>query len=309
MGRQLENFGFCTNATIDFLAVGALLDNLIDAARVTKSEELAMWQDMKTKLPPFGVTDGGLMREYTNSAFIDRQNNLGTMHAYGLWPLKNISFNDRVVSFQPPVAAGAAAREQQTTLRAASFNAVMARLDQGSTRQDARSIAIAAVQCAHGGVAMAANAVRDCLAKLVQGCYSGSGLCVDTDWRGSGLTKPGAGEFDSVGNLGFTNAITECLLQSNRNTLRILPVIFDGLQCGKITDAATDFAARVSIDWDIKKGRCAVKIMPKTDCRINIEINREFSKLRDKSVKLQSDINGLRDVDLRAGKTVTFEFV
>jgi len=130
-----------------------------------------------------------------------------------------------------------------------------------------------------------------------------------TDWRGNGFTRNDAGDFDVVGNIGFTNAITECIVQSNKNTLRILPSIFDGLYAGKITDVATDFCARVSIEWDLKKSKCVVKITPKQSCRINIEINREFGKCRDKSLKLSSDINGLRDFPLTANKTTTLEFM
>jgi len=310
MGKPLVNFAFATNATIDFLAIGCLLDNLIDAAKICgAAENIPTWQDMKTKFPAFGVTPAGHIREYTNSPFIDKLNNVGSMHAYGLWPIKTFSFGDKVVTYQPPVAVGAVAREVQIGLRAASFNAMVARLELSGARQDARSTAICALQASHAGLGTtSANATRGILLKLLSSVFSDSGLCMDTDWRGSGFTKNGTGEFDVVGNVAFTNAITECVIQSNKDTLRILPSVFEGLNAGKITDVCTDFAARVSIEWDIKKGKCIVKIVPKVDCKINIEVNREFRKVKSKDYKMNGDINGLAGFALVANKAVTVEF-
>ena len=310
-GRPLENFAFVVNSTIDFLAIGNLLDNLIEcAAACGAAQDVPMWMDMKTKMPKFAVSNAGGLREYVNSAFIDGAVNCGTMHAYGLWPLKSLSFKDEQVKYQPPVAVGAAAREQIIGLRQASFNAIMSRLDVSGSRQDARSLAVCALQLAHSRLGKASSdAVRETLLKLLVSCFTQSGLCLTTDFRGSGFTKEGAGEVDVCGNIGFTNAITECIVQSNQNTLRVLPCVFDAISSGKLTDVVTDFAARVSIEWDVKKGKCIVKIVPKVSCKINIEVNKAFRKIKSKDLKMQSDINGLKDFPLTANRTATIEFM
>ncbi|MDR0462586.1 MAG: glycoside hydrolase N-terminal domain-containing protein [Christensenellaceae bacterium] len=311
-GRALENFGFAINSAIDFLALDALLSNLIDAATVCGSNEgISMWQDMKTKLPSFGINDQGAIREYTNSAFIDRAQNLGTMHAYGLWPLKNISFNDKEVPYKPAVAVGAAERNTVISLRRASFNAVVARLAASWNMQDARSIATAAIQLSHAGLeGESAQAVRDVLLRLLTAVCTDSGLILNTDWRGGGCTQKGLGEFDVVANVGFTNVITECIVQSNPTTLRVLPSIFDALACGRITDVVTDFAAKVSIEWDTKqRHKCIVKIVPKISCKINIEVCQEFKKIKNKDLKMDRAINGIKGFALTAGKSVTLEFM
>jgi len=309
-GRPLKDFAFSVNSTIDFLAIECLLDNLIDSASVCgASHDVPMWQDMKTKLPPFAVTNSGDLREYTNSAFVNGAVNCGTMHAYGLWPIKSISFNDKNVVYQPTVAVGSAAREQAIGLRRASFNAVMSRLEVSGAVQDARSILVCALQASHSGLGkVSGDCVREMLLKLVDSCVSPSGLFLDSDFRGSGFTKVGPGEVDICANIGFMNTVTECIMQSNQNTLRILPCVFDAISAGRLTDVITDFAAKISMDWDIKKGRCVVKIMPKASCKISIEANRNFRKIKNKEYAMQGDSGVIKDVQLTAGKQITLEF-
>jgi hypothetical protein len=308
-GRPLENFGFAINSAIDFLAIDALLKNLIDAATVCGvSDGIAAWRDMRTKIPTFAVNDAGAIREYTNSAFIDRAQNLGTMHAYGLWPLKNISFNDKQVPYKPAVT-GAAERNATIGLRKASFNALSARLSASWGFQDARSVLTCALQAAHSGVEEAPEFTREVLMRFLSSSLSVSGLAQNFDWRGSGYTHNSQSTFDSVSNIGFTNAITECIVQSDANNLRILPNIFGEIQSGKISDIVTDFAALVSVEWDIKKGKCIVKITPKLNCTINIEVAKDFRRIKSKDIKMDSSINGIKDFKLSANRSVTLEFV
>jgi len=63
----------------------------------------------------------------------------------------------------------------------------------------------------------------------------------------------------------------------------------------------------VTMDWDARKGRLVVKIVPKINCRIDIYFNSEFKKLKGKDLRLDSQ-NALRGVSLVAGKTVSYEF-
>jgi hypothetical protein len=307
----LENFALSINSTIDFLAIGALLDNLIEAAAICgQTQDVAMWLDMKTKMPQFSVGDTGCLREYTNSAFTDRNNNLGSMHGYGLWPLKNLSFKNQTVMYQPAVAVGATGQKQPIDLRKASFNAIMARLSASWKEQDARSILTCVNQVAHSGIPNeAGEAAKSMFLRILSSVISQSGLCQSCDWRGSGFTKNAESDFDMVGNVGLMNAITECVVQSNSKTLRILPCVFDAIGAGRITDVATDFAAAVSIDWDLKKGKCVVKIVPRVTGKINIEVNKTFRKIKSKDFAFAPDINGIKDFPLVANRAVTIEFM
>jgi len=308
-GRPLKNFAFATNSTIDFLALGCLLDNLCEAAEVCGgSTDAVMWVDMKTKIPPLAVNDAGAVREYTGSAFIDGLVNCGTMHAYGLWPLKNVSFREVLAPYRPPVVQGAAVQNLTMGIRKASYNAVISRLARSGTLQDARSLAICAAQAAHAGLGEVSSAeVRGILLKLLTSCFTGGGLCLSTDWRGGGFTRAAKPEIDVCGNMGFATAVTECIVQSDRRTLRVCPSLFGGILAGKIVDIATDFAARVSVDWDARKGRCVVRIMPKKNCKIDIEVSEHFRRFKGKE-KFDKVTGSIKDFALVAARVSVIEF-
>ena len=303
-GKPLDNFAFAVNSTIDFLAVSALLDNLIHAAGVLggSTADVAMWCDMRAKIPQYSVGDTGALREYTNSAFIDGAVNCGNMHGYGLWPLKTFSFNDQVVPYKPAVGT---TDGDTISLKFASANAALQRIKNSSHVQDARTLAMYAVQMAH---AHDVGAVTEMMERLTK-CLSHGGMCLTNDFRGSGFTKNTRPCLDISGNMGFATAVTECLIQSDTKTLRVLPTLLGQfLAAGQITNIATDFAATVSMDWDMKKGKLIVKILPKATCKIDIFFHRDFRKLKDKNIKLDKD-NSLRDVKLTTGKQIVYEFV
>jgi hypothetical protein len=233
------------------------------------------------------------------------------MHGYGLWPIKNISFGSVSVMWQPPVVRGAVAQNLSISLRKASFNAVVSRLENYGSVQNARSLAIGAAQIAHAGIGdTSALKVKSILLRLAVSCFTASGLCLSNDWRGSGFTtRGGVPELDVCGNVGFSTAVTECIVQSDRQNLRILPSLFEELYTGRIMGVATDFGARVFVDWDIKKGHCIVKIVPKVTCKIDISVCEKFVKVKNKDIKWDSQINGLKDFPLTAEKPVILEFI
>ncbi|MCL2569917.1 MAG: glycoside hydrolase N-terminal domain-containing protein [Firmicutes bacterium] len=300
-GKKLEDFGFAVNSTIDFLAIGTLLDNLIHASTaLSAGSDIPIWQEMKRKIPQFNVNESGAIKEYTNSAFIDGVMNCGNMHCYGLYPLKTFSFNDIFVSYKPAVSS--AVVNPTISLKEASANASVNRLNVAGSVQNSRAIAMSAVQLAHAG-----RDIKELLLKLVSSSFVDSGLCLTNDWRGSGITKNKQPSLDICGNLGFGTAITECIMQSNYNTLRILPVMFDEIMAGKVENISTDFAALASIDWDVRKGRLLVRILPKLNCKIDICFPKQFKKIRTKGIELDSD-NFTRGVSLIAGKMMVIEF-
>lgn len=302
-GKALADFKFATNSTIDFLAFSALLDNLCEAASAVGSDaEIAMWQDMKTKIPPFAIGDNGALKEYTNSAFIDSAYNCGCMHTYGLWPLKNFSFSDEPVQYR---AAVSGALPSTTTLKKASSNAVITRLNRAAELQSSAALAVCAIQLAHAGEG---GAVRNVLLRLVASSFTRSGLCLTNDWRGSGWTKSGKVELETAGNLGFATAITECIIQSSSRALKILPAPFPELSAGKIEGISTDFASRVGLLWDIKKNKFSVKISPKISCKIDIIIPKGFARPKLKDIEFIAETGTIKNFALTAGKSVTLDF-
>lgn len=302
-GKPMTDFKFATNSTIDFLALDNLLDNMIEAASILgASDEIAVLKDMKTKIPVYNVGDTGCIKEYVNSAFIDGVVNVGCLHNYGLFPLKNFSFTDASVQYR---AAVSGALHSTITLKKASANSILARLSKAGKLQNAGILAMYAAQLAHAGEAAA---VRNLLLRLVASAFTPSGTALTNDWRGSGWTKQGDPELDIGVNLGFATAILECIMQSNSNTLKILPSVFPEISAGSITDAATDFAARVSVEWDMQRSKCQIKLVPKTNCTIDILMPREFKVIKSKGFDFNPETGVVKKVQLTAGKTLSLEF-
>jgi alpha-L-fucosidase 2 len=299
-GKPLRNFKFATNSAIDFLAFDNLLDNLIDGAKAMgATDEVAVWEDMKTKIPVYGVNDAGCLKEYVNSAFIDGTVNVGCLHNYGLYPLKNFSFKDQVVQYRAAVSGAA---PSTITLKKASANSIIARLSRSGGLQNSAVLAMCAAQLAHAGEAVA---VRNLLMRLVASSFTPSGTALTNDWRGSGWTRQGSPDLDINANLGFATAVTECIVQSSPKVLKLLPAVFAEISAGKIFDVATDFAARVSVEWDIKKGKCQVKIMPKVARKIDVTLPYKLKGY--KGANYNSETRTIEGLALQAGKLVVLE--
>ncbi len=305
VGRPLSNFALSSSSTIDFLAIKTLLLNLIDSATVLKSskDDIAVWQEMLAKIPELKVNGNGCMKEYTNSVFVDKTENAGVMHGYGLFPLKHYIDGDYDITYRPNVIQGSS---QDAEIRAsiASGNAVKLRVNNASWFQPTSNLAMAACQMAY---ANEAKSVYDLLVKIISSSATQSGLLLSNDWRGSGMTVNGKPNLDLSVSFGLATAISDCILQSTNKTLKVLPIMFNAISNGSIKNFATDFAANVSMSWDSSKGKLNIKINPKKSTHIDIIFNDNFKKLKNKDLKWDKSINGIRNVKLTENKIFTID--
>ncbi len=304
-GRPLVNFALSSSSTIDFLALQTLLNNLVNAAKLlnTAKDDVAVWQDMLTKIPTFTVNGDGCLKEYTNSVFIDKVENAGVMHGYGLYPLKNFMVNDPQITYRPAMIQGASP-EAEIAATVASANAVKARVRNAASFQPTRNLVMAACQLAYAGDVAE---VKNLLVKTVNSSATPSGLFLSNDWRGSGMTNNDKPNLDIAVSMGVGTVITDCIIQSSMNTLKILPILIEPLMTGSVKNLATDFAAKVSMNWDVNKGKLTLKIMPTKTVTVNIMFNNAFRKLRNKELSWNKNINGLEAFKLTAGKISSIE--
>jgi hypothetical protein len=163
-------------------------------------------------------------------------------------------------------------------------------------------LALAVTQLANAGDS---DAVYNLLLQMAASSVTPSGLFLSNDWRGSGLTADGRANLDIASLIGFATAVTECIVGSSNKTLRILPVLFDAIISGEIKNIAADFGATVSLSWDAERGKCSLKIMPKRNAVIDIVFNEAFKKCKGRV--WDKKINGIRNVELTAGKTVSID--
>lgn len=304
-GRPLVNFALASSSTIDFLALRSLLENLISAATQLKTakDDIAVWQDMLAKLPDLTVNGQGYLKEYTNSVFVDKVENPGVMHGYGLYPLKQFLIKDPQILYRPNVVQGANP-EVEIAASAAAANAIKARVDYASSYQPTANLAMAACQLTH---ANEVTAVYNLLVKIISSSATPSGLFLSNDWRGSGMTTNDKPNLDLAVSLGVGTVVTDCVVQSAPTVLKVLPVLLDPLMVGSVKNLATDFAAKVSLNWDAVKGKLNLKIMPTKNATIKIIFNDTFRKLRNKDLKWDKQINGIPVVNLVAGKTLSID--
>ena len=304
-GRPLVNFAMASSSTIDFLALRSLLTNLISAAEQLKiaKDDVAVWQDMLSKLPTLTVNGQGCLKEYTNSVFVDKVENAGVMHGYGLYPLKHFIVEDPQILYRPNVVQGANP-EVEIAASVAAANAVKARVDYASSYQPTANLTMAACQLTY---ANDVTAVYNLLIKIISSSATPSGLFLSNDWRGSGMTTNDKPNLDVSVSLGFGTAVTNCVVQSAPTVLKVLPVLLDPLMSGSAKNIATDFAAKVSLNWDAVKGKLNLKIMPTKNATIKIIFNDTFRKLRNKDLKWNKQINGIENVNLVAGKTLSID--
>jgi alpha-L-fucosidase 2 len=302
-GRPLENFRFAVNSTIDFIAVKTLLHNLIDSAKIlnTAKSDIAVWEDMLSRFPQYSVSGDGALKEYTNSVFVDKTENAGVLHGFGLFPLKSFLSRDYTAAYRPNVVQGSNPTSE-IAVSAACANAVKNRILRASNYQSTANLALAATQLANAGDS---GAVYNLLLQMVASSVTPSGLFLSNDWRGSGLTANGHANLDIASLIGFATAVTECIVGSTDKTLRILPILFDAIASGEIKNIAADFGASVSLSWDAVRGKCNLKIMPKKDAVIDIIFNETFKKCRGRV--WDKKLNGIRGVALTAGRVVSID--
>jgi len=299
-GRPLVDFAVASSSTIDFLALQTLLNNLISAATLLKTakDDVAVWQDMLTKIPSLNVNSDGCLKEYTNSVFVDKIENAGVMHGYGLYPLKNFMMNDPQIMYRPAVIQGANP-EVEIAASEASVNAVKTRVRNAASYQPTRNLVMAACQLAYGNDVAE---VKNLLVKIINSSATPSGLFLSNDWRGSGMTTNDKPNLDVAVSLGVGTAISDCIVQSSSTTLRVLPILIEPLMVGSIKNLATDFAAKVTMSWDANKGKVSLKIMPSKNAKIKLVFNEVFHKLKNKEIAWNKALNGIDEVELTAGK-------
>ena len=304
-GRPLVDFALSSSSTIDFLALQTLLNNLVNAAKLlnTAKDDVAVWQDMLTKIPTLTVNGDGCLKEYTNSVFVDKVENAGVMHGYGLYPLKNFMVNNPQIVYRPSVIQGANP-DAEIAASIASANAVKTRVRNAASYQPTRNLAMAACQLAYAGDV---TEVKNLLVKIVNSSATPSGLFLSNDWRGSGMTNNDKPNLDIAVSMGVGTAITDCVLQSSETVLKVLPILIDPLMIGSIKNLATDFAAKISMNWDATKGKISLKILPSKNVTVNLIFNDAFRKLRNKDLTWNKSINGIENLKLTAGKVFSIE--
>ncbi|MBQ8146924.1 MAG: glycoside hydrolase N-terminal domain-containing protein [Clostridia bacterium] len=232
------------NATMDFALLKELLTNLISAARQLgiDEEKSKKWAKMLSDIPDYEINEDGAIKEWLHPDFKDNYHHRHQSHIYPLFPGFEIN------------------EENNKELFEASRVAVQKRLVIGLKSQTGWSLAHMANIFARLNDGKGA---KECLDLLIRFCTGTNLYTYHNDWRNMGVTlkflHAGHPPYQIDANMGFTSAIYEMLLYSDRDKIKLLPALPSEFNEGKIENIHTRGGFVVTIEWNEASAKATIK--------------------------------------------------
>lgn len=286
-----EEHAIARNATVDFSIARSLLKNLIEGSGVAGlyKSELAKWEDMLKKIPPYKINSDGTVSEFIDDKCTDNPSAPSLAMFYAVYP--DYRGRDNIELMKAFAATArkkcATARSEMTASALARYAQVFARLGDG-------------------------DQVYDTLCALVRGMAMNNLVFACDDWRGMGSGRIATwSQPVPYVNAIVTGAIQECLVQSTPDTITLLPALFEGAEKGSVagfkTRAQVDI---VSLDWDKSRGTLSVKLKAKRATTIDVQFPKsakapkkvdaqKFDDLRGLLIGLKVPANKIVQIDVR----------
>ena len=151
---------------------------------------------------------------------------------------------------------------------------------------------------------------KECLDLLVRFCTGANLYTYHNDWRNMGVTlkylHAGHPPYQIDANMGFTSAIYEMLLYSDRDKIKLLPALPKEFKAGKIENIYTRGGFSVTIEWDEK----SVKAIIKSSHNSSINVGIKGYTLKTVSDKLTSSKYGenYKLISLSENEEICLEF-
>jgi alpha-L-fucosidase 2 len=229
----------CLNATMDVAVAKEALSNLIEVCREfgLEAESLPRWEAMLAKMPDYQVNEDGALREWMHPDFLDNYRHRHLSHLYPLFPGREIT------------------RESHPELFEACRIAVEKRLVIGLNQQTGWSLAHMANIYARLGDG---NRALECLELLSRSCLGDNLFAYHNDWRKQGITLNNVkAPFQIDANFGWTAAVQEMLLFSDKGRIKLLPALPKRWARGSFHHFRCRGGLTVSMNWNMPE-RCAI---------------------------------------------------
>ncbi len=287
-----DKFDIARNSTIDFAVVKELLNNLIEGSEraAMNKAEVPKWKDMLTRMPEYKVNDDGTAREYCDSAFTDNYTSASTAMFYPVYPGCEIT-PDNADAIKPFVLAAkkkiAGAYKEHSSMSLSRYASIFARMGDG-------------------------DIALDIISSITRSMAMGNLVFSASDWRGMGVGGNGSwAQYTVESNMGITGAMQEMLVQSDSETVRILPALPSELQKGTIEGLQTRTGVEVtSLNWDKRKGIVLVKLKSRRATTIDIKLPSGTKKFVSKPAggeKVDYETGTVTGYSLAAGKVSAIE--
>ena len=237
-GRRTQ---LCINATMDFAVMREVLTNLVDACIRLKIEKdgIKRWQKMLSEIPPYQINDDGALKEWMHSDFKDNYHHRHQSHIYPLFPGFEINKETDARLFDACRVAVEKRRiigiESQTGWSLAHMANIYARLNQG-------------------------NEALECLNLMSRSTVGANLFAYHNDYRYMGITSSAQGwqPYQIDANFGWSAAVIEMLIYSNKNSIKLLPALPDDWSDGNIKGVRCRGNFEVDLQWNNGKLRQAV---------------------------------------------------
>jgi alpha-L-fucosidase 2 len=243
-GVHIDSFA-TINATMDVAVAKEVLTNLCEGCRHLgiKADSVAKWERMIGMLPEYVINRDGAIKEWIHPNLYDHYAHRHLSHIYPLFPGFEITRETRPELFEACRIAVEKRRvtgqDAQSGWSLAHLANIYARLNEGNT-------------------------ALGCLEILIRSSVGDNLFTYHNDWRNMGLTlfwnfKDRIFQIDA--NFGFTAAVLEMLVYSNREIIGILPALPEKWATGSIEGVLCRSGAEVSIDWDMSEKRVDVELI------------------------------------------------
>jgi alpha-L-fucosidase 2 len=278
------------NASIDFAVARELLHNLITGSQATKTNqsEIAKWSDMLTRIPKVEIADN-IVREYLEPKLQDNLSSPSTAVFYPVYPsidTSPIGDNQEHLKQYINTAKKRLLQSAHNTnsVQLLKYSAILARLHESSLSYDTLNLAIKNMT----------------MSNLIM---------THNDWRGMGVGAQDIwATYTTEANSLVSAVLQEMVLQSDNNTIAILPALPQDWVRGSVACMLARNGAEISIDWDYKKGNISLSIKGRKAGVVNIIFPQEVKKIRAIGAeKIDYVTRKVSDLMLPAGKVVTIE--
>ena len=275
------------NSLLDFAVAKQLLQNLIEGSEtvgVNKSD-ISKWKEMLTHIPGYKLAPDGTVRENMDNKFT------GVV--------------SRSTALFYPVFPGCEYTDTRADLFKAFEKTAARKLEATGDRHDAASLASYAAIFGRTGNHVAQT---ELIATLIKYMAMNNLIFAANDFSGMGITIGDEWATYGIGcNEQLSGVIQEMLVQSDKNTIKLLPSLPENLCKGELSGFLTRTGVSVDLSWDVKKSLISGKLKAKRARRIWLETPLGIKRFKaNGSEKLDAETGGV-SLELPANKLVSFE--
>jgi alpha-L-fucosidase 2 len=244
------------NSTIDIALAKEVIGNMCRACEVLgiEKENINKWRTLLKKMRPYRINEDGALAEWVHPGHTDNYAHRHLSHLYPLFPGVEIT------------------KEDQPQLFDACRVALEKRLCIGLESQTGWSLVHMANIYARLGLG---DKALECLDIMSRTCVGQNLFTYHNDWRNMGVTlklilgRNAPYQADAI--MGTTAAVTEMLVFSTPDIIKLLPALPSRWQKGTIKGVMTRSNVEIMMAWDIKNESMNVSFKSRYGADVQIQ--------------------------------------